>query len=132
MTYHYYGDKNADIVLIQPVGDHDLPEIENEVAEIKKLTSVDFQLIAVKVEDWNRELSPWEAPAVFGNEGFGNGAEDTLAEILTICSDKSKNYYIGGYSLAGLLPCGRRFKRRNFQALRRLLRRCGFLILWGI
>ena len=46
MTYHYYGDKNADIVLIQPVGDHDLPEIENEVAEIKKLTSVDFQLIA--------------------------------------------------------------------------------------
>lgn len=53
MTYHYYGDKNADIVLIQPVGDHDLPEIENEVAEIKKLTSVDFQLIAVKVDDWN-------------------------------------------------------------------------------
>lgn len=42
MTYHYYGDKNADIVLIQPVGDHDLPEIENEVAEIKKLTSVGF------------------------------------------------------------------------------------------
>ena len=48
MTYHYYGDKNADIVLIQPVGDHDLPEIENEVAEIKKLTSVDFQLIALE------------------------------------------------------------------------------------
>ena len=124
MTLHYFADKNADTVLIQPVGDHDLPEIENEVAEIKKLTSVDFQLIAVKVDDWNRELSPWEAPAVFGNEGFGNGAEDTLAEILTLCSDKSKNYYF--------LPCGRRSKRRNFQALRRLLRRCGFLILWGI
>ena len=102
MTYHYYGDKNADIVLIQPVGDHDMAEIENEVAEIKKLTSVDFQLIAVKVDDWNDELSPWNAPAVFGNEGFGNGAEDTLEEILTLCSDKSKNYYIGGYSLAGL------------------------------
>ena len=102
MTLHYFADKNADTVLIQPVGDHDLPEIENEVAEIKKLTSVDFQLIAVKVDDWNRELSPWEAPAVFGNEDFGNGAEDTLAEILTLCSDKSKNYYIGGYSLAGL------------------------------
>ena len=66
MTLHYFADKNADTVLIQPVGDHDLPEIENEVAEIKKLTSVDFQLIAVKVDDWNRELSPWEAPAVFG------------------------------------------------------------------
>lgn len=102
MTYHYYGDKNADIVLIQPVGDHDLPEIENEVAEIKKLTSVDFQLIAVKVDDWNDELSPWNAPAVFGNEDFGMCAQVTLTEILKLCSDKGKTYYIGGYSLAGL------------------------------
>lgn len=102
MTYHYYGDKNADIVLIQPVGDHDLSEIENEVAEIKKLTSVDFQLIAVKVDDWNDELSPWNAPAVFGNEDFGMGAQVTLTEILKLCSDKGKTYYIGGYSLAGL------------------------------
>ena len=63
MTLHYYGDKNADIVLIQPVGDHDLPEIENEVAEIKKLTSVDFQLIAVKVEDWNRDCLLYTSPS---------------------------------------------------------------------
>ena len=117
MTYHYYGDKNADIVLIQPVGDHDLPEIENEVAEIKKLTSVDFQLIAVKVDDWNDELSPWNAPAVFGNEGFGNGAEDTLVEILTLCSDKSKNYYIGGYSLAGLFALWAAFQTEKFSGV---------------
>ena len=117
MTYHYYGDKNADIVLIQPVGDHDMAEIENEVAEIKKLTSVDFQLIAVKVDDWNRELSPWEAPAVFGNEGFGNGAEDTLAEILTLCSDKSKDYYIGGYSLAGLFALWAAFQTEKFSGV---------------
>lgn len=117
MTYHYYGDKNADIVLIQPVGDHDLPEIENEVAEIKKLTSVDFQLIVVKVDDWNDELSPWNAPAVFGNEGFGNGAEDTLAEILTLCSDKSKNYYIGGYSLAGLFALWAAFQTEKFSGV---------------
>ena len=112
MTYHYYGDKNADIVLIQPVGDHDLPEIENEVAEIKKLTSVDFQLIAVKVDDWNDELSPWNAPAVFGNEG-----EDTLAEILTLCSDKSKDYYIGGYSLAGLFALWAAFQTEKFSGV---------------
>ena len=117
MTYHYYGDKNADIVLIQPVGDHDLPEIENEVADIKKLTSVDFQLIAVKVENWNRELSPWNAPAVFGNEGFGNGAEDTLAEILTLCLDKNKNYYIGGYSLAGLFALWAAFQTEKFSGV---------------
>ena len=117
MTYHYYGDKNADIVLIQPVGDHDLPEIENEIADIKKLTNVDFQLIAVKVDDWNRELSPWEAPAVFANEGFGNGAEDTLAEILTLCSDKGKNYYIGGYSLAGLFALWAAFQTEKFSGV---------------
>ena len=117
MTLHYFADKNADTVLIQPVGDHDLPEIENEVAEIKKLTSVDFQLIAVKVEDWNDELSPWNAPAVFGNEGFGNGAEDTLAEILTLCSDKSKNYYIGGYSLAGLFALWAAFQTEKFSGV---------------
>lgn len=102
MTYHYYGDKNADIVLIQLVGDHDLPEIETEAAEMKKLTSVEFQLVAVKVDDWNGELSPWNAPAVFGNEAFGMGAQTTLTEVLKLCSDKSKTYYIGGYSLAGL------------------------------
>ena len=133
MTLHYFADKNADTVLIQPVGDHDLPEIENEVAEIKKLTSVDFQLIAVKVDDWNRELSPWEAPAVFGNEGFGNGAEDTLAEILTLCSDKSKELlhwriFSGrAFCLVGGVPNGEIFRRCGG-----FLRRCGFLILWGI
>ena len=42
MTYHYYGDKNADIVLIQSVGDHDMAEIENEVAEIKKAHECGF------------------------------------------------------------------------------------------
>ncbi len=117
MTLHYYADKNADTVLIQPVDEHDLAEIENEVAEIKKLTSVGFQLIAVEVEDWNRELSPWEAPAVFGNEGFGSGAADTLTEILKLCSDKSKTYYIGGYSLAGLFALWAAFQTDVFSGV---------------
>ena len=54
------------------------------------------------MEDWNRDLSPWEAPAVFGREGFGSGASETLEEVLRLCGDRSKTYYIGGYSLAGL------------------------------
>lgn len=45
MTYHYYGDKNADIVLIQPVGDHDMAEIENEVAEKKSSRVWIFSLL---------------------------------------------------------------------------------------
>lgn len=53
MTKYKYGNPEAPIVLIQPVGDHDLPEIEGEVAQIRKLTALDFQMIAVKVNDWN-------------------------------------------------------------------------------
>ena len=74
MTKYKYGNPEAPIVLIQPVGDHDLPEIEGEVAQIRKLTALDFQMIAVKVDDWNLDLSPWRSPAVFGNEDFGGGA----------------------------------------------------------
>ena len=102
MTKYKYGNPEAPIVLIQPVGDHDLPEIEGKVAQIRKLTALDFQMIAVKVDDWNLDLSPWKAPAVFGNEDFGEGAASLLEEILRLCSDESKTYYLGGYSLAGL------------------------------
>ena len=106
MTKYKYGNPEAPIVLIQPVGDHDLPEIEGEVAQIRKLTALDFQMIAVKVDDWNLDLSPWKAPAVFGNEDFGEGAASLLEEILRLCSDESKTYYLGGYSLRVVFSVG--------------------------
>ena len=102
MTIYEYGNPDADTVLIQLTGDHELSVLKNEVEEIRKRTSTDFRLIAAKVDEWNYELSPWKAPAVFGNEDFGDGAVRTLEQILTLCTDKSRTYYIGGYSLAGL------------------------------
>ena len=62
----------------------------------------DFFLIALKVDEWNKDLSPWKAPAVFGNESFGGKAAAALDEVLKLTGDPSKTYYIGGYSLAGL------------------------------
>ena len=97
-----FGDPKAPVCLIQPVDDHDLEGIRNEYEKIRELTGMDFCLTAIKVNDWNKDLSPWEAPAVFGIENFGSGASDTLKEILSLCTDKDKKYYIGGYSLAGL------------------------------
>ncbi|MBR2790408.1 MAG: hypothetical protein IKD70_07310 [Eggerthellaceae bacterium] len=97
-----FGDPEAATVLIQPVDDHDLSFLDNEVAAIRHLTARDFRLLAVKVDSWNADLSPWEAPAVFGNESFGGGAEATLEEVLELCADPAKLYCIGGYSLAGL------------------------------
>lgn len=97
-----YGNPSASTVLVQPVDDHDLGEMEIEIDEIRKQVQTDFQLIAVKVNDWNHDLSPWKAPAVFGKDGFGDGAEDMLQFILRQCADCSKTYYAGGYSMAGL------------------------------
>ena len=97
-----YGNADASTVLIQPVDNHDLFEMDEEIAEIRRQVNMDFHLIAVKVNSWNQDLSPWQAPAVFGNEGFGDGAAELLKFILEQCRDRSKTYYVGGYSLAGL------------------------------
>lgn len=96
-----YGDTSAGRALIQLTEEHELEYLEGESARIGE-TADDFCLTAVKVDNWNFDLSPWQAPAVFGNEDFGNGAAKTLEAVLDICSDSSKKYYIGGYSLAGL------------------------------
>lgn len=103
MDKEYFGDINAKLVLIQPVDEHDLSFIDNEIKEIKRLTNdKEFLLIAFKANNWNKDLSPYKAPAVFGKDDFGNGASNTLKEILDTCNDLNKTYVIGGYSLAGL------------------------------
>ena len=97
-----FGNPDAKRVLIQPVDEHDLEVLDSEVNIIKSLTDADFYLVGVKVGDWNKDLSPWKAPAVFGNEDFGDGAPEFLRALLPLCADREKTYYIGGYSLAGL------------------------------
>ena len=117
MTITRYRDPDASTVLIQMVDDHDLNGIENEVSEIQRLTEQNFCLITVKVNDWNYDLSPWKAPAVFGKEDFGGGAEETLAEVLKYCTDDDKTYIIGGYSLAGLFALWAAYHTDVFKAV---------------
>lgn len=104
-----YGNPTADTLLIQMVDDHDLEVIEKETAHIAELSGgQDFCLKAIKINNWNTDLSPWPAPAVFGDEDFGEGAQQTLdlllhemiPEMLPESSDRKM--YLGGYSLAGL------------------------------
>lgn len=101
MTYTY-GNPDANTVLIQMIDDHDLNGLENEAEEIRDRTDKDFYLIGIKVQSWNDDLSPWEAPAVFGKDGFGGRAGSTLDELMPLCADRNRTYYIGGYSLAAL------------------------------
>ena len=97
-----YGKQNAAVTLLQLVDEHDLETIDREIALIQENTKTDFRLIACRVDNWNHDLSPWKAPAVFGKEDFGDGAADTMREIMELCREKDGIYYIGGYSLAGL------------------------------
>ena len=121
-----YGNIEAPVVLIQMVDDHDLAFMESEVAEIKRLTGQDFCLYAFAVNSWNDDLSPWKAPAVFGKEDFGEGALETLEEILRYFQDHSdadlggssgKTFIIGGYSLAGLFALWAGYETDMFSAV---------------
>ena len=91
MQIVHYGNPSASTVLIQPVDDHDLEEMETELNEIRKQGKADFQLIAVKVDNWNQDLSPWEASAVFGREGFGDGA--AAISFRTMCGSQKNVLY---------------------------------------
>ena len=117
MKTYEFGNPDSDIVLIQPVDDHDLEGIENEFAVINDNCDTCFHLIAVRIDDWNNDLSPWEAPAVFGKENFGSGASKTLGKLLELCGDKSKTYYIGGYSLAGLFALWTAYQTDTFSGV---------------
>lgn len=106
-------------LLIQPADDHDISVLDSEAAHIERLITGTgsktadraagargFTLAAFKVNDWNQDLSPWEAPPVFGDAAFGSGAAETLeyitGELLPYMTNGNESVYLGGYSLAGL------------------------------
>ncbi len=110
-TCYLYHDAEATHLLIQPVDEHDLEVLDQEVESIRTQTTTSFSLVALLIEDWNQELTPWPAPAVFGRIPFGDGASNTqkfIAEQLlpSLTDDgiyKSRmKLLLGGYSLAGL------------------------------
>ena len=75
------------------------------------LSSIDCPSVALRIDDWYDELSPWHMPAAFGDDDFGDGAEDTLRLILDrviplsmerLSLNDDTRFVIGGYSLAAL------------------------------
>ena len=105
-----YGEAHAEYLLLQMTGEHELQSMDSEITAIAQ-SSHHFLFAAVPVESWNDALSPWEAPAVWGKQGFGGNAMDTLRFLteqaipsLKQQVDRPENVKIilGGYSLAGL------------------------------
>ena len=121
-----YITDTAKYLLIQPVDEHDIKVLDNEVEEILKNTDELFSLIAIKIEDWNSELSPWEAPPAFGNKSFGSGATETLEFIESRLIPTVKERYnldndikfiLGGYSLAGLFSLWSAYKSKMLSGI---------------
>ncbi len=102
MEVEQFGNPEAGRVLIQPVDKYELASMEGELSALRGAAGEDFCLLAVPVGDWNGDLSPWPAPAVFGTEAFAGRGRQTLEGILSLCADRRREYYLGGYSLAGL------------------------------
>jgi len=100
----YATEQDADILLVQPVDEHDMEDMDNELEAIRSSTAVPFQMVAVKVDDWQKDLTPWESPAVFGKVPFGNRAPEMLHFITEklLPTLTYKRVLLGGYSLAGL------------------------------
>lgn len=109
-TCRIYGTASAEYLLLQMVDEHDLAGMEREVEAIHRQTTQPFLLAAVQAENWNDDLSPWPAPPVWGKQGFGGRAGDTLAWLAQAVPSIRRQYSIkedckvvlGGYSLAGL------------------------------
>ena len=105
-----YGRANAEYLLLQMTGEHELQSVDNEVDAIAQ-NSRNFLFAAVPVESWNDALSPWGAPAVWGKQGFGGKAAETLCFLTEQVIPTLKQQFhlpenvkiiLGGYSLAGL------------------------------
>ena len=114
---------SSDVLLIQPVDDHDLEVLDSEIQEIRRIADGEaFTLAAFRVNDWNADLSPWEAPPVFGSEGFPGRANDTLRYVTDelipeLTSGRETKIYIGGYSLAGLFALWATYRTGIFRGV---------------
>ena len=105
-----YGEAHAEYLLLQMTGEHELQSMDNEVAAIVQSNRT-YLFAAIPVESWNDALSPWEAPAVWGKQGFGGKAGKTLRFLTEQVIPTLKQQFrlpenvkiiLGGYSLAGL------------------------------
>ena len=105
-----YGESHAEYLLLQMTGEHELQSMESEVVAIAQ-SAHHFLFVAIPVENWNDALSPWKSPAVWGKQGFGGNAADTLRflteQVIPTLEQRfhlpeNVKIILGGYSLAGL------------------------------
>ena len=124
MQVNYQGNRDAKVVLLQIIGEHELPLLEEELSHIKAITqSTDFLFITVQVDSWNDDLSPWVAEPIFGEAAFAGNAEKLLTRIkneviVQLLSDHQDiKIFAGGYSLAGLFVLWAAYQTNLFEGI---------------
>ena len=105
--YTFLGDIQASTFLMYLV-DESNPE-DYKLIYQKLSDKNQFCMIVVTIHDWQGELSPWAAPAIFGKHDFAGNASLLLSELERFWdwfqSDnqvETDRLYLCGYSLAGL------------------------------
>lgn len=120
-TCFLYQDPEVTHLLIQPIDEHDLDVLDQEVETIKELSDKPFSLVAFMIKDWNLELTPWAAPPVFSKTPFGDGAEKTLefitSQLLPEVPENNPHLILGGYSLAGLFALWAGYQTDRFEGI---------------
>ena len=121
-----YHSEKPEYILLQPVNDHEMENLDRQMSLIKAEVSESFIFVAFLVEQWNQELSPWNAPPVFGQDSFGEGAGETLRFISEKLIPMTTEQYasgnnlpviLGGYSLAGLFALWSAGQTEKFSAV---------------
>lgn len=120
-----YADEAPEQLLIQPTDENEEKMLDSEISHIRALTDRPFAFACFRIYDWNSELSPWQAPPVFGDAPFGSGAGATLEfiekrlipELTGRLSVDSIPVVLGGYSLAGLFALWAGYTSGRFAAV---------------
>lgn len=122
-----YNSPHAEMLMLQPVDEHDREELDLEVETIQSLSDKPFLLVAFEVNDWQADLTPWAAPPAFGKTPFGDGAEATLSFIvdhllpalqaLGLADLATMRLGLGGYSLAGLFALWAGYRLARFDGI---------------
>ena len=111
-------------VIVQPVDKREVEDLWHEAETVFAGAGCPLLLCFFCVESWNGDLSPWDAPPVFGKEGFGHGAGETLRfiteDLLPYVTDRYGGdvpAVLGGYSLAGLFALWSAYQTDAFKAV---------------
>ena len=120
----FISNDTPELILIEPTDMRSIDHMDGQIGALEGMVNKPFLFVAFSVEDWNLQLSPWEAPAVFGDEGFGGKGRETLAFVSEslipeirqrFCPNADKPMVIGGYSLAGLFSLWATYETDSFK-----------------